>query len=200
MGQITALCVSWYHEVPQASTGFSPFELLYGRAVRGPLDILRETWEVSEKSSESVISHVLNMREKLEKMSELAQENLAAAQVKQKSCTAGVCEFQPGDQVLVLLPTSTQKLYAQWQGPYQIVKRKDYVVDMHDRRKKHRLFHVNMLKQFVSPPACMYVSEVQNGEVDEERSHRAGTTHDWGTTQLTTESRNCSIVGVLRCV
>ena len=32
-----------YREVPQASTGFSPFELLYGRQVRGPLDILRES-------------------------------------------------------------------------------------------------------------------------------------------------------------
>ena len=79
----------------------------------------------------------------------------------------GVREFQPGNQVLVLLPSSTQKL---WQGPYQIVKRKgqvDYVVDMHDRRKRHRLFHVNMLKQFVPPPACMNVSEVQDGEVDD---------------------------------
>ena len=159
-----------YREVPQASTGFSPFELLYGRAVRGPLDILRETWKVSEKSSESVISHVLNMREKLEKMLELAQENLAAVQVKQKSWydrMARVREFQPGDKLLVQLPTSTQKLYAQWQEPYQIVKRKgqvDYVVDMHDRRKKHWLFHVNMLKQFVSSPACMYVSEVRRME------------------------------------
>lgn len=33
-----------YHEVPQESIGFSPFELLYGRAVRGPLDVIRETW------------------------------------------------------------------------------------------------------------------------------------------------------------
>ena len=33
-----------YREVPQASTGFSPFELLYGREVRGPLDVLKETW------------------------------------------------------------------------------------------------------------------------------------------------------------
>ena len=31
-----------YREVPQASTGFSPFELVYGRAVKGPLDILKE--------------------------------------------------------------------------------------------------------------------------------------------------------------
>uniref|UniRef100_A0A3P9M6S3 Gypsy retrotransposon integrase-like protein 1 n=1 Tax=Oryzias latipes TaxID=8090 RepID=A0A3P9M6S3_ORYLA len=34
-----------YREVPQASTGFSPFQLMYGHPVRGPLDVLKETWE-----------------------------------------------------------------------------------------------------------------------------------------------------------
>jgi hypothetical protein len=29
-----------YREVPQASTGFSPFELLYGRKVKGPLGLV----------------------------------------------------------------------------------------------------------------------------------------------------------------
>ena len=33
-----------YREVPQASTGFSPFELLYGRTVRGPIQIPKELW------------------------------------------------------------------------------------------------------------------------------------------------------------
>ena len=33
-----------YREVPQEFTGFSPFELLYGRAVRGPMTILKELW------------------------------------------------------------------------------------------------------------------------------------------------------------
>ena len=33
-----------YREVPQASLGFSPFELLYGRHIRGPLSILKEIW------------------------------------------------------------------------------------------------------------------------------------------------------------
>lgn len=31
-------------EVPQASMGFSPFELLNGRQPRGVLDVLKETW------------------------------------------------------------------------------------------------------------------------------------------------------------
>ena len=33
-----------YREVRQESVGFSPFELLYGRTVRGPMAILRELW------------------------------------------------------------------------------------------------------------------------------------------------------------
>ena len=48
-----------YQEVPQSSTGFSPFELVYGRQVRGPLDVLKESWETSSKSNESIVSYVL---------------------------------------------------------------------------------------------------------------------------------------------
>ena len=105
-----------YREVPQSSTGFSPFELLYGRPVRGPLDILRESWEASKHSSESIVSYVLSIQEKLVKMSTLAQENLARAQVQQKRWydrNAREREFQPGEHVLVLLPTSTHKLRAE---------------------------------------------------------------------------------------
>ena len=51
-----------YREVLQASTGFSPFELLYGWQVRGPLDILKESWQEDKRSSESVVSYVLGVR------------------------------------------------------------------------------------------------------------------------------------------
>ena len=54
-----------YREVPQEATGFSPFELVYGREVRGPLDVLRESWEVRESSGENVVSHLLRMRGRL---------------------------------------------------------------------------------------------------------------------------------------
>ena len=33
-----------YREVPQESIWFSPFELVYGRVVRGPISILQELW------------------------------------------------------------------------------------------------------------------------------------------------------------
>ena len=57
-----------YREVPQESTGFSPFELLYGRDVRGPLDILKEAWSSDKRSNLNVISYVLMMRDRLESM------------------------------------------------------------------------------------------------------------------------------------
>jgi len=47
-----------YREVPQESTGFSPFELLYGRRVRGPLDVLKEAWVGYEVEKENVSVYV----------------------------------------------------------------------------------------------------------------------------------------------
>ena len=55
-----------YHEVPQATTGFSPFELLYGREVQGSLDVVREEWETNKKSDWSVLSHILAIRENVD--------------------------------------------------------------------------------------------------------------------------------------
>ncbi|CAC5401482.1 unnamed protein product [Mytilus coruscus] len=42
-----------YREVPNETTGFSPFELLYGRHVRGPLVLLIEDWEEPTDSDNS---------------------------------------------------------------------------------------------------------------------------------------------------
>lgn len=77
MGSVVTLLFA-YREVPQASTGFSPFQLMYGHDVRGPLSLLKESWEkVSQSSSEvNVIDYVLQMREKLERMTKLAAEHL----------------------------------------------------------------------------------------------------------------------------
>ena len=72
-----------YREVPQESTGFSPFELLYGRRVRGSLDVPKEAWVGYEGEKENTSVHVLELKRCLEEMSELVKENVAKAQNKQ---------------------------------------------------------------------------------------------------------------------
>ena len=87
-------------------------------------------------------------------MTELVKQNLLEAQRKQKTWNdshARSHEFRDGDLVLLLLPSSSNKLLAQWQGPYQDLRRcgkVTYMVDMHDKSKRRRIFHVNMLKGF----------------------------------------------------
>ena len=163
-----------YREVPHESTGFSPFELLYGRSVRGPLDVIKETWVASKRSTESVISHVLAMREKLTRMTELVHDNLTNAQHRQKKFydqQAKERELKQGDQVLVLLPATSNKLLATWQGPYEVLKRTgkvNYIVDMHDTRKRKRTFHINMLKKWQIPNVSSYFAD--DVSIDVERA------------------------------
>ena len=146
-------------DVPQSSTGFSPFELVYGRQVQGPLNVLKESWEKSSKSNESIVSYVLSMQIKLSTMSELAKENLAKAQQRQKKWydeNARERQIEPGSQVLVLLPTETSKLLAQCHGPYPVLRQLspvNYEVDMYDKKKRRWIVHINMLRKWHAPSA-----------------------------------------------
>ena len=152
--------------------GFSPFELLFGSDERGLLDVMSESWQAQEKSKESVVSYVLSAREKLQEMAELVKNSMEKAKDNQKRWydkDARLRVFKPGDEVLVLLPTSQEKLLAQWHGPYQIVKRNGrvtYLVDMHNKKKRKRIFHVNMLKKFCRPDPnhSNYLSEEESME------------------------------------
>jgi len=75
-----------YREVPQDATGFSPFELLYGKEVRGPLDLLKEVWEDDKKSDESVVSHILSVRERMEEMRASRRECQSCTEATKKRC------------------------------------------------------------------------------------------------------------------
>ena len=143
-----------YREVPQESTGFSPFELLYGRRVRGPLDVLRESWTGCAAEETTAIAHVVEMRNRLEEMSELVKTNLEKAQQKQKAVYdrgAKPRSFEVGDEVLVLLPMQQNRLKLEWVGPYLVTRRVspvDYEVEVSGRRFGKKVYHINLLKRW----------------------------------------------------
>ena len=144
-----------YREVPQESTGFSPFELLYGSHVRGPLSIIREEWKEPSVNTmnESVVSYLLKTREMLQKMSNIAHSIELNSKKKQKLYYDKKCntrKLSPGQKVSVLLPTSSNKLLADWNGPYEVTKQVspvDYEIQL--SKKVRKPFHINMLKEWV---------------------------------------------------
>ena len=69
-----------YQEVPQATVGFSPFELLYGRDSRGPLDVLRDEWIQKPETEVDILSYVMDVRDRMERAQQIVEENARAAQ------------------------------------------------------------------------------------------------------------------------
>ena len=68
--------------------------------------------------------------DKLSQMAELMHTNVEKAQETQKrwyNLKSRDRKLKEGDKVLVLLPTSTNKLLAQWQGPYVVQKKINHV-------------------------------------------------------------------------
>jgi len=59
-----------------------------------------------------------------------------------------VRQLKAGDKCLILLPTSHNKLLAQWKGPYDVVDKMsdhNYLVQVGNQQKR---FHINMLKEY----------------------------------------------------
>lgn len=141
-------------EVPQESLGFSPNELVFAHRVRGPLGVLKDSWSSGPEESRNLLSYVLEFKTRLKDAQEMAQQNLKSAQGKMKTWydrKARQREFNVGEEVLALLPLQGQPLSAKFCGPYYVDRRigdTDYLLRTPDRRKKHQLCHVNMLKPY----------------------------------------------------
>ena len=141
-------------DAPQASTGFSAFELLYGRTVRGPMSILKELWtqEINEPELKTTYQHVIDLRDKIEATCLLAKEELGKVQSRNQKYynrKAKPKDLRVGDLALLLLPTDRNKLMLHWRGPFKVVDKfgeVDYRIEM--PTGKIKTFHANMLKKY----------------------------------------------------
>lgn len=105
-------------ESVQEALGFSPFELVFERTVRGPLKLLKEAW-LAEENTTSLLDYVSDIHDKLSTATQLAQVNLKSAQRKMKvwyDKKAQKRTFKPGDKVLGLLPIPDHPLRAMYCG------------------------------------------------------------------------------------
>ena len=141
-------------EVPQATMGYSPFELLYGRSPRSLLNLAKESWESQPLPHRLVVDHIEQMHVRMKKVWPLVCEHMEKAQARQAHTYnqgARIREFKPGEKVLVLIPTNECKFLAKWHGPYKVVEKVgpvNYRVRQPGWRKGHQVYHINLLKKW----------------------------------------------------
>ncbi|GFR75371.1 zinc finger protein [Elysia marginata] len=175
VGNVTRYCRSFYvcqrtvkKEVPQESTYFAPFELLYGRTVRGPMHILRELWtkDIEEPEVKSSCEYVLNLRERLDDTLTIAREELEKAQGPQKRYydrTAKCRKFSVGEKVLVLLPTDSNKLLMQWKRLFEVVATVGVNYYRIIMGVKVKTFRANLLKGYIARDQNIHQAAVDEG-------------------------------------
>ncbi|XP_067664166.1 uncharacterized protein [Haliotis asinina] len=164
-------------ESVQESLGFSPFELVFGRTVRGPLKFLKEKW-LDENTEINLLDYISNFKERFTKACSIAKQNLQGSQERMKTwydTKAQHREFVAGDKVLVLLPIPGHPFSARFYGPYPVRKKvsdTDYEIETPDRRKSKRVCHINMIKPYYdrhaeNVPQAVGVNTINTVEITE---------------------------------
>ena len=63
-------------EVPNESLGFSPFELVFGRNVRGPSTLQTEKWLEDDQTHDNVLSYAVELKGHVKSARNLARGHL----------------------------------------------------------------------------------------------------------------------------
>ena len=121
---IRPVCLA-YNSSVHASTGFTPFYMMFGREARLPIDLRFGTGDTSTLSPNEYVRHLQKV---LEYAFDTAREHLGDTQRRQKALYDQKIHGKPfsaGDQVwlhsTVVPKESHKKLYHPWVGPYVVL-------------------------------------------------------------------------------
>ena len=151
-----------YRDTPHCVTGFSPFALLYGREVRGPLQFLKTSWIEEDVDGCSVGDWLVSVKAKLGELSEIVSDRELKAKAIMKhhyDKSASVKKFNVGDMVLMRKPVLGKKMDCAWQGPFEVekvVSPVTYALKLPGRSCKPKVVHCNLLKVWHTPAEALH--------------------------------------------
>ena len=155
-------CLLAYRAIPHRSTGFSPYELVNGHPLRGPLEAIRDGWLGGELTWTSTAGWVKDLREILSRLHESARSH----QIKNKEMDKEAYDkkakersFEPGDMVLLHNSSVSASLDSIWEGPYEVLASlppTSYRIAVPDKRSHVLTTHVNRLKRWKNPTANLF--------------------------------------------
>lgn len=171
------------------SSGFSPFELLFGRQGRTHLTFLKELWTGSNENPETkcTYQYVLDLQNRIAETCDFAQKELSKVRDRNHkyfNTRARTRQFKSQDRVWVLNTKVQGKFDFNWIGPATVLERRGQVVyKIRFDNGNERLYHINMLKPFVSRESVntdnaeikpVDESDQSHIEVDDEQTDEMG--------------------------
>ncbi|GFX05135.1 retrovirus-related Pol polyprotein from transposon 412 [Trichonephila clavipes] len=144
-----------YRSAIHENTGYSTSQMLFGRDLRLPADLLFSRPPDAPLAPEEYIE---KLQARMEEMHHLARERIGMASEKMKTgydARATGHDFREGDKVWLWNPKRRKglspKLQTNWEGPYTVLKRlNDAVVRIQKSpHSKPKLMHYNRLAPYL---------------------------------------------------
>jgi transposase InsO family protein len=152
-GHIRRVCLA-YNSSIQATTGYTPFFLMFGREARLPLDLMYHSC-TPETVTHS--EYATRMKDSIEKAYDRVRTKFGQEQRAQKQFYDQKCHgkpYTPGDLVwlhsTVVARGKSRKLHHPWTGPWKVLKRiADTTYRLQDCRnpRKKLVVHFDRLKR-----------------------------------------------------
>ena len=165
---VRKVCMA-YNTSVQASTGYTPFFLMFGQQARIPADVM---YGAPTSSAYSVNQYAATLRKQLDSAFALAQNHSLSSHLRQKALYDKKVHGKPykkDDFVWLHSPLSkrgvNKKLYHPWSGPYKVVKKlsdANYRIQQLQGRRNRKIVHFDRLK--LCPPNIRLNEEQVDGQ------------------------------------
>ena len=139
--------------MPARDTGYSPYEIVYGRKFPSPLSLLFDYWSDHTTPPVKLSDWLERFEKRVEAVRDSVREKLEVVQLHNQDMQQKklLHTFSVGDSVLLRACGLPDKLAHAWEGPY-IVKRKIGIANYElntggrGRRSRAAVVHVNNIK------------------------------------------------------
>ena len=129
---------------PNKSTGFAAFEIICGRVLRSPLDLVLQEIDTVSCRNVKAVEWLEELQRRDSKIREEVERNNGKAQCERKEkydVGEVVRSFSFGDKVLTRVPGLRSKLEGYWEGPFVVL---DAPSDVYVARQAK---HVDVLRE-----------------------------------------------------
>ena len=152
--QLPKVCIA-YNTSVQASTGYTPFFLMFGREARMPVDLMYST-DTARPPVVPTAQYAAGTKKSLQEAYRQVRRKLAVAHARRKDHYDKKIHGQPfkiGDLVWLHSPAvprgKSKKLHHPWSGPYRVITKiseSDYRIKKLRGNRRLQIVHFNRLK------------------------------------------------------